>query len=42
MRPRPAMVLAALALWPIAACSAGPTTTDELTYQIDEPLRPRW
>jgi hypothetical protein len=38
MRSRPAVVLTALALWPLAACSTGPNTTDELTYQIEESL----
>lgn len=33
-----AAVLAAIAVLPITACSVGPATTEELNYQIDEPV----
>ena len=38
MRPRTAAVLTAVTLLPLTACFAGPTTTDELRYQIDQPV----
>jgi hypothetical protein len=38
MRLRTAAALTAVTLLPLTACFAGPTTTDELSYQIDEPL----
>ncbi|MEV6491123.1 DUF4097 family beta strand repeat-containing protein [Actinoplanes sp. NPDC051633] len=38
MRPRTAAVLTALALLPLAGCSAASTTTAEVSYQIDERL----
>ena len=38
MRSRTAAALTTIALWPIVACSAGPSTTQELTYQIEESL----
>ena len=38
MRPRTAAVLTAITLFPLAACSSGPTTIDELRYQIDQPV----
>lgn len=36
MRRRTAAALTAIALLPLAACSAGSTTTEELSYQIDQ------
>lgn len=38
MRMRTAVALSAMALVPLGACSGGPTTTEELRYQIDEPV----
>ena len=38
MRSRTVAVLSTLTLLPLAACFAGPTTTDELRYQIDQPV----
>lgn len=38
MRPRTAAALTIIALLPVAACFRGPTTTDELSYEIDQPL----
>ena len=37
MRRRTAAALAALTLLPLAACSVG-TTTEEVSYSIDQPL----
>ena len=36
MRRRTAAALTTIALLPLAACSAGSTTTEELSYQIDQ------
>jgi hypothetical protein len=38
MRRGTAAALTAIALFPLAACSAGSTTTEELSYQIDQPV----
>ena len=38
MRSRTAAALTAIAFWPIVACSTGPSTTQELSYQIEESL----
>ena len=38
MRLRTAAVLTAVALLPLTACFGGPTTTDKLSYQVDQPL----
>jgi hypothetical protein len=38
MRLRTAAALTAVALLPLTACSGGPTTTDKLSYQIDQSL----
>jgi hypothetical protein len=38
MRLRTAAALTALALLPLTACSGGPTTTDKMSYQIDQSL----
>jgi len=38
MRSRTAAALTTIALWPIVACSAGRSTTQELSYQIEESL----
>ena len=38
MRLRTAAALTVVALMPLAGCSGGSTTTDELSYQIDQPL----
>ena len=38
MRLRTAATLTAVTLLPLTACFAGPTTTDRLSYQIDQPL----
>jgi hypothetical protein len=38
MRSRTAAVLTTAALLSLTACFAGPTTTDELHYQIDQPV----
>jgi DUF4097 and DUF4098 domain-containing protein YvlB len=38
MRLRTAAVLSTVVVLPLAACFAGPTTTDELSYQIDQPV----
>ena len=36
MRSRTAAALTTIAFWPVVACSAGPSTTQELSYQIEE------
>jgi hypothetical protein len=38
MRLRTAAALTVVALLPLTACSGGPTTTDKLSYQIDQSL----
>jgi hypothetical protein len=38
MRSRTAAALTTIVLLPLAACSGGSTTTDEVNYQIDQPL----
>ena len=38
MRSRTAAALTIIVLLPLGACFGGPTTTDELSYEIDEPL----
>ena len=38
MRLRTAAALTAVALLSLTACSGGPTTTDTLSYQVDQPL----
>jgi len=38
MRSRTAAALTAVTLLSLTACFGGPTTTDELSYQIDQPL----
>src|SRR4029453_13087775 len=38
-RSRTAAALTAVALLPLVACSGGSTTTDELSYQIVQPLK---
>ena len=38
MRSRTVAAVTAMALLPVAGCSGGSTTTDELSYQIDEPV----
>ena len=38
MRLQTAAALTAAALLALTACSGGPTTTDELSYQVDQPL----
>ena len=38
-RSRAAAALTAVVLLHLAACSGGSTTTDELSYQIDQPLK---
>ncbi len=38
MRRRTAAALTALAILPLTACSGAPTTTEELSYQVDQPV----
>lgn len=38
MRSRTAAALTTIAFWPVVACSAGPSTTQQLSYQVEESL----